>query len=86
VPVIRFDGKATPTATEAELTKRQGPRAVNPHPGSRRHRGRAIHRQRGAKKRRQKGDKAKNGKMATIVVWNISGPPASVCIAKAASN
>ncbi len=68
VLVIQIDGKATPTATEAELEKRRGPRAANPHPGSPRHRGRAARQQRGSKKRRQKGDKAKNGKMATIMV------------------
>lgn len=68
VLVIQFDSKATPTATDAELEKRRGPRALNPHPGSQRHRGRAARQQRGSKPRRQKGDKAKNGKMATIVV------------------
>lgn len=67
VLVIQIDSKATPTATEAELAKRRGPRNPNPHPGSQRHRGRAARHQRGAKKRRQKGDKAKNGKAATIV-------------------
>ena len=65
--MIQIDSKATPTATEAELEKRRGKRASNPHPGSQRHRGRAAHRRRGSKKRRKKGDKAKNGKMATIV-------------------
>jgi len=70
VLVIQIDSKATPTATEAELEKRRGPRAPNPHPGSQRHRGRAARQQRGSKKRRHasRGDKAKNGKMATIVV------------------
>ena len=68
VLVIQIDGKATPTATEAELEKRRGKRTPNPHPGSQRHRGRAARQQRGSKKRRRKGDKAKNGKMATIVV------------------
>lgn len=68
VLVIQIDSKATPTATDAELAKRRGPRPANPHPGSQRHRGRAARQQRGSKKRRQKGDKAKNGKMATIVV------------------
>ena len=68
VLVIQMDSKATPTATEAELTKRRGKRAANPHPGSQRHRGRAARKRRGSKKRRKKGDKAKNGKMATIVV------------------
>jgi hypothetical protein len=67
VLIIQIDSKATPTATQAELEKRRGKRAPNPHPGSQRHRGRAARQQRGSKKRRQKGDKAKNGKMATIV-------------------
>jgi len=68
VLVIQLDSKATPTATDAELEKRRGPRAPNLHPGSQRHRGRAARQRRGSKKRRQKGDKAKNGKMATIAV------------------
>jgi hypothetical protein len=68
VLVIQIDSKATPTATETELEKRRGPRAPNPHPGSQRHRGRAARQRRGSQPRRQKGDKAKNGKMATIVV------------------
>jgi hypothetical protein len=67
VLIIQIDSKATPTATEVELEKRRGKRAMNPHPGSQRHRGRAARQRRGSKKRRQKGDKAKNGKMATIV-------------------
>lgn len=67
VLVIQMDSKATPTATEAELEQRRGPRTPNPHPGSQRHRGRAARQRRGAKQRRKKGDKAKNGKMATIV-------------------
>jgi len=65
VLVIQIDGKATPTATEAELEKRRGKRAKNPR--SQRHRGRAARQRRGSKRRRKKGDKAKNGKMATIV-------------------
>jgi len=67
VLVIQVDSKATPTATEAELEKRRGKRKPNPHPGSQRHRGRAARQRRGPKKRRKKGDKAKNGKLATIV-------------------
>ena len=67
VLVIQIDSKATPTATEAELAQRRGPRRPNPHPGSQRHRGRAARHQRGVKPRRQKGDKAQNGKAATIV-------------------
>lgn len=68
VLVIQLDSKATPTATDAELQKRRGPRTANSHPGSQRHRGRSARQRCGSKKRRQKGDKAKNGKMATIVV------------------
>jgi len=67
VLIVQIDSKATPTATAAELAKRRGKRAPNPHPGSQRHRGRVARQRRGSKKRRQKGDKAKNGKMATIV-------------------
>jgi len=68
VLVIQIDSKATPTATGAELAKRRGPRAARPQPGSPRHRGRAARLRWGSPKRRQKGDKAKHGKMATIVV------------------
>lgn len=67
VLIIQIDSKATPTATQAELDQRRGKRRPNPHPGSPRHRGRAARQQRGSKPRRRKGDKAKNGKMATIV-------------------
>lgn len=62
VLVIQIDSKATPTATEAELEKRRGPRKPNAHLGSQRHRGRLARQQRGSKKRRKKGEKAKNGK------------------------
>lgn len=68
VLVIQIDSKATPTATEEELKKRRGKRKKNPHPGSQRHRGRQARHERGPKKRKKKGDKSKNGKMATIVV------------------
>ncbi len=68
VLVLQFDSKATPTATAGELAKRRGKRAKNPHLGSPRQRGRAARQRLGSKPRRQKGDKAKNGKMATIVV------------------
>lgn len=67
VLVIQMDSKATPTATEAELERRRGPRTPNLHPGSQRHRDRAARQRHGSKPRRKKGDKAKNGKMATIV-------------------
>jgi len=68
VLVIPIDSKATPTATAADLAQRRGPRSANAHPGSARHRGRVARLRWGRQKRQQKGDKAKNGKMATIVV------------------
>ena len=68
VLVIQIDGKAAPTATEAELKKRRGKRKPNPYPESARHRGREKRRQARPKKRRQKGEKSKNGRMATLVV------------------
>jgi hypothetical protein len=68
VLIIQIDSKANPTATEEELEKRRGKRKPNPHPGSQRHRGKTARLRRGSKERRKKGDKAKNGKMATIVV------------------
>ncbi len=68
VLVVQIDGKGTPTATEGELAKRCGKRKKNPHPGSQRHRGRDARKLRGPKKRRKKGDKSKNAKMATVVV------------------
>jgi len=66
VLIVQFDSKATPTATDAELGKRRGKRAPNPHPESARHRGRAGRKRRGSKKRRKKGDKSKNGKATTL--------------------
>jgi hypothetical protein len=71
VLVLEFDGKAAPTATEAELAKRRGKRRRRaracPH-GCQRHRGRACRQRRGRQKRRKKGDKSKNGRSATLVV------------------
>ncbi len=69
VLVIEIDGKAAPTATEQELTRRRGPRSRHA-PGCRcqRHRGRAKRQRRGRKARRKKGDKSKNGRSATLVV------------------
>lgn len=67
--VIEVDGKATPTATEAELRKRRGKRPKKPHAcGCARHRGQAKRACRGKKKRRQPGDKRKNGRSITLVV------------------
>lgn len=68
VLVIQIDSKATPTATEEELMKRRGKRVNNQHRGSQRHRGREARQRYRPKKRKKKGDKSKNGKMATIVV------------------
>jgi hypothetical protein len=68
--VIQIDGKATPTATKAELRKRRrkrGPRSEH-KPKSRRHRGRDARQRRGPRKRRRKGDKAKNGRQVNVVV------------------
>jgi hypothetical protein len=70
VLVIEIDGKCPPTATEAELRKRRGhrrPRAQGTC-GCQRHRGQAKRQARGAKKRRKKGDKSKNGKEVVLVV------------------
>jgi len=67
VLIVQLDSKATPTATEEELTKRRGKRNANPHPESARHRGRSQRKSRGSKKRRKKGDKSKNGKATTLV-------------------
>ena len=67
--VIEVDGKATPTATEAELDKRRGKRRKTPHAcGCARHRGQAKRACRGKKKRRKPGDKSKNGRSITLVV------------------
>jgi hypothetical protein len=72
VLVIEVDGKCPPTATEAELAKRRGPRpskhANGCSCGCQRHRGQAKRKARGPKKRRKKGDKSKNGKEVVVVV------------------
>jgi hypothetical protein len=66
--VIQPDGKGIPTATDLELRRRRGCRKPNPHPESKRHRGRAKRRERGPRSRRKPGDKSKNARMATMVV------------------
>jgi hypothetical protein len=68
VLVIQPDSKGIPTATDQELRRRRGPRKPNPHPESKRHRGRAKRRERGSRPRRKPGDKSKNARMATMVV------------------
>jgi hypothetical protein len=67
--VIEVDGKAVPTATAEELSKRRQQRRQPCKDGCRcqRHRGRSKRRCRGSKKRRRKGDKSKNGRSATLV-------------------
>ncbi len=82
VLVIQIDGKAAPTATDEELSRRRGKRRVSPQPKSARHRGRHDRQRHGPKRRRRKGDKSKNGKVATVVVMytlkrtgkNLCGP------------
>lgn len=63
VLVIEVDGKCPPTATEAELAKRRGQRKPRHEKdcacGCQRHRGKAKRQARGSKKRRKKGDCAK---------------------------
>jgi hypothetical protein len=68
VLVIEFDGKAIPTATERELERRRGKRAPGSAETSPRHRGRQKRSRHPSQPRRHKGDKAKTGKMATMVV------------------
>ena len=69
VLIIQIDGKATPTATDSELEKRRrqlGPRSQH-QPKPKRLRDREARRQQ-TRTRRKKGDKAKNGRMVTVVV------------------
>jgi hypothetical protein len=69
VLIIEVDGKATPTATEAELSQGRGTRHAKAHAcGCARHRGQAKRACRGKKKRRQLGDKSKHGRSITLVV------------------
>ena len=68
VLVLLFDGKAIPTATEGELNQRRGPQSDRPRAPSPRHRGRQAREDRPARRRRQPGDKAKNGRGGTMAV------------------
>jgi hypothetical protein len=70
VLVIEKDGKCAPMATAAELAKRRGRRRHQEGCGCgcQRHRGKSQRKARGAKKRRKKGDKSKNGKEAIVLV------------------
>lgn len=67
VLVIQIDSKGAPTATESELQRRRGPRENKPR-RCRRHRGRQGRARYGKKPRRNKGDKSKNAKVATMVL------------------
>lgn len=68
VLVILFDSKGAPQCTDQELALRRRPWKDRPRPASPRHRGRSKRGRQGPKKRRKKGDKSKNAKMATVVV------------------
>jgi hypothetical protein len=68
VLVIQVDSKGVPTATDEELRRRRGKRANRAKAPSPRHRGRCSRRRRTAKPRRNKGDRAKNARMGTMVV------------------
>lgn len=68
VLAIEIDGKAAPTATERELARRRRKRRKPSKSGSPRHRGREKRARHPTLARRKKGDKAKNGKMVTVVV------------------
>jgi hypothetical protein len=70
VLVIECDGKAIPTATDEELTKRRGRRKDKHKPGAckcQRHRGQSRRNSRGKKKKRKPGDKSKNGRGAILI-------------------
>jgi hypothetical protein len=68
VLVMMFDSKGAPTATETELKRRRGKRRKRRKAPSPRHRGRHRRARYPRKPRRQKGDKSKNAKLATMVV------------------
>jgi hypothetical protein len=84
--IIQVDSKGAPTATEQELSRRRRPHKKRPKAASPRHRGRQDRRRRGKKPRRNKGDHAKNARLATVVVmytlrkekhegrWVLCGP------------
>ena len=66
--VIQIDSKGAPAATKTELSRGRGRRRKRRVPKSPRHRGRHHRRRYPTKPRREKGDKSKNAKMATLVV------------------
>jgi hypothetical protein len=65
---VMIDSKGAPMATEQELKLRRGQRRKARVPKSPRHRGRHRRQRLTPRRRRKKGDKAKNAKMATLVV------------------
>jgi hypothetical protein len=78
VLVIQIDSKGIPTATEAELTARRGPRRGRPAEPSRRHRARDKRRHRPPASPPDPGDHSKNARMATLVVmYTLAQDPAS---------
>jgi hypothetical protein len=68
VLIILFDSKGAPQVTELEMVRRRRPWKDRPRAASPRHRGRSKRGRYDSKKRRKKGDKSKNAKMATLVV------------------
>jgi hypothetical protein len=68
VLIVMIDGKGAPTATEEELRRRRRKHRRRPKEVSPRHRGRARRKMWTKKPRRNKGDKSKNAKMATLVL------------------
>ena len=65
--IIQCDGKATPTATDKELSKRRGKRKKKKNGCNCQHcRGKAK-RKRCKRNRRKKGDKSKNGRSITLI-------------------
>ena len=69
---IEVDGKAIPTATEAEMQARRGPRKGSNKCGCglkkcQRHRGRKKRKKKGKKKPKKRGHNGKNGKSATLI-------------------
>lgn len=68
VLVILVDSKGVAQVTEEEMIRRKRPWKDRPRAASPRHRGRNKRGRHGSKKRRKKGDKTKNAKMATLVV------------------
>ena len=80
VLIIHADSKGVPTAKPQELNKRRGKRSRRRKPSSPRHRGRGT-RQRWTKPpKRNKGDKAKNAKMGTMVVIYTLRPHAGLLL------